>query len=86
MLTCHEVSRDLAADGPRSAGLRRRLGIWAHLLMCDRCQRFSQQIEALGVAVRGLARTTKRSSADAASEERLLARIAESINSGEDGP
>ena len=82
MLTCHEVSRELAADGPRSAG--RRLGIWAHLLMCDRCRRFSQEIEALGVAVHRLARTTRRSSADAASEERVLARIAESITHGED--
>lgn len=83
MLTCEDVSRELASDGRRSAGLRRRLGIWAHLLMCDGCRRFSQEIEALGIAARQLARANEHPSADVASVERLLARLAASIKRGE---
>lgn len=52
--TCHEVQTDLTeyTEGPLS--LRRRVGIWLHLLLCRVCAGFLRGLKALP----GLSKTT----------------------------
>ncbi len=75
MLTCKEVSHDLAADVLRSGGLGRRFAIRLHLLMCDKCRSFARQLEQMGTAMRDLSGIGETRGTDDASEARLLARI-----------
>lgn len=75
MRTCRQVSHDLAADVLRSAGLRRRIGIRMHLLMCDNCRRFAEQLEQMGVALRQLSQAGDPRLTDKEAEQRILARI-----------
>lgn len=79
MLTCKEVSRDLAADGLRTAGIGRRLAIRAHLLMCDGCRKFAREIEELGDAMRRLTAAIERPPLDVAAEQRILERLREPL-------
>ena len=83
MLTCKDVSYALAADALPTAGWRRRLGIRLHLLMCDGCRRFAQELAALGETARQVARTAEPSPSEIAQTERLLARLANTMRTGE---
>lgn len=44
----------LASDEAAERGWLRRLGLFVHLLMCDKCRRYKAQIEKLGQAAREL--------------------------------
>ncbi|NOT09649.1 MAG: hypothetical protein HOP28_15765 [Gemmatimonadales bacterium] len=78
MLTCREVSHDLAADLLRHAGFGRRFAIRAHLLMCKSCRKFAQELEGMGEAIRRLAASGEPWASDASAEERILARLRDS--------
>ena len=80
MLTCKQVSHDLAADVLRSAGLQRRIAIRLHLLMCDNCRRFAEQLAQMGVALRQLSQTGDRRLTDEEVEQRILLRIQGAIS------
>ena len=84
MLTCKEVSHDIAADGLATAPWRRRVAIRLHLMMCDRCRRFAAEIVALGDATRRLVRTSSLATDDAQIEQRLLEQLAGDIAKGND--
>lgn len=75
MLTCREISHDLAADMLRTAGLRRRIAVRMHLLMCDHCRRFSEQLEQMGGAMRQLSQLGDSRLTDEEVEQRILARV-----------
>lgn len=75
MLTCKEVSHDLAADVLRSGGLGRRFAIRLHLLMCDKCRSFARQLEQMGTAMRDLSGIGEAHGTDNAAEARIFARI-----------
>jgi predicted anti-sigma-YlaC factor YlaD len=79
MLTCREVSRDLASDRLRTARLGRRLAIRAHLLMCAACRRFAREIAELGGAMRELAESGERPRLDIAAEQRIIERLREQL-------
>jgi anti-sigma factor ChrR (cupin superfamily) len=78
MLTCKEVSHALAADALRDAGFGRRVAIRTHLLMCESCRKFAQELEEIGEAMRRLAKSSETHASDASAEERILARLRES--------
>jgi len=48
MPNCKEVSTILAGDELEGAGLRKRLSVWFHLLMCRYCRRYARQIRLIG--------------------------------------
>jgi hypothetical protein len=83
MLTCNEVSHDIASDALDGAPWRRRMAVRLHLVMCDRCRRFAKELRALGDAARRVASITESSPADAALERRLLTRLADAISAEE---
>ena len=79
MRTCRDVSHDLAADALRLAGLRHRIAIRMHLLMCDNCCLFAQQVSQMGVALRQLSKANDPRLSDVNAEQRILARMQSSI-------
>lgn len=79
MRTCRDVSHDLAADALRIAGLRHRIAIRMHLLMCDNCSRFAQQLEQMGVVLRQLSEADDPRLSDVSAKQRILARMQSSI-------
>lgn len=58
MLHCNEVTRLWASDAIRTASLRTRIAVRIHLIMCRSCQRYVQELTAIGDAVRDLSRTS----------------------------
>jgi hypothetical protein len=62
MLTCKEASHLISERQERPLGLRERLGLWFHLLICVYCRRFERQVAMLSRALRELGR---RGGADA---------------------
>ena len=52
MPTCKEVSRAVASGTFEDGPWYRRFGCWLHLLMCPRCKRYHDEIEAIGEAAR----------------------------------
>ena len=79
MRTCRDVSHDLAADALRIAGLRHRIAIRMHLLMCDNCSRFAQQLEQMGVVLRQLSEADDPRLSDVSATQRILARLQSAI-------
>ncbi len=75
MLTCRDVSHDLAADALRSASLRRRIAVRMHLLMCDNCRRFARQLDQMGVALRHMSTAGDARLSDVEAEQRILDRL-----------
>ena len=75
MRTCRDVSHDLAADALRIAGLRHRIAIRMHLLMCDNCSRFAQQLEQMGVVLRQLSEADDPRLSDVSATQRILTRL-----------
>ncbi|GLH73082.1 hypothetical protein GETHLI_15840 [Geothrix limicola] len=58
--SCHDVQTELTEYLEGALPLRRRLGIWLHLLLCRVCAGFLRGLEALpGVAKRSLAAPAK---------------------------
>ncbi len=78
MLSCKQVATAVASGELDSAGLRRRLGVWLHLMMCGHCRCYVRQIRDLGASARALLR---RKSSDghalASLEKRLIERCHE---------
>jgi hypothetical protein len=87
MLTCKEVSHDLAADVLRSGGFSRRFAIRLHLLMCGKCRSFARQLKQIGAAMRDLSGIGETRGTDDGAEARVLARIqrSRSATDGEGG-
>lgn len=54
MLSCKEVSKLLSQARERPLGLRERLGLRLHLMMCSGCTNFRKQLEFIGAAMRRL--------------------------------
>jgi hypothetical protein len=54
ILRCQEAARLISSDEDVEGGWLRRLGLSAHLLMCEKCRRYKAQINALGKAAREL--------------------------------
>ncbi len=54
MLNCKEVSKAIASDDLETFGLKQRLAVRFHLLMCQHCRRYARQIRAIGAAAREL--------------------------------
>lgn len=52
MLSCKEVSLLLSQAQERRLGLRERLALKLHLMLCSGCARFSRQLVFLRTAVR----------------------------------
>jgi hypothetical protein len=52
MPNCKEVSTIIAGDALEGAGLRKRLSVWFHLLMCRYCRRYARQIRSIGEMTR----------------------------------
>jgi hypothetical protein len=54
MLSCRETSELLSQTQERRLGLRERLGLRLHLLLCDGCANFGRQLELIRAAIRRL--------------------------------
>ena len=52
MLKCRELTRMIASDELAEARWPVRLGGWLHLLMCQHCRRYAQQIRTLAAGAR----------------------------------
>ena len=52
MLTCKDASELLSQAQDRTLGLRERLALRLHLLICDGCTNFSRQLELIRTALR----------------------------------
>lgn len=72
MLSCREVTQLTASDDLTTAGLRQRMAVRMHLLMCQHCRRYARQLRGMGNAVRQLARAAAPRPSDAELERRLL--------------
>ena len=57
MLSCREVSRLTATDELVGAGLRLRLAVRLHRLLCRACRRYASQIRSLGTWARRCSET-----------------------------
>jgi hypothetical protein len=55
MLNCHEVTRLVSASQERPLALRERLSLKVHLMMCDGCRNFQEQIPFLRNTMRAYA-------------------------------
>lgn len=53
MLSCKEVNRLLSEAQDRPLGLRERLPLRLHLVMCQGCRNFEKQLDLLRQASRG---------------------------------
>ncbi len=52
MYSCKEVAKCIASDEYVTAGLFKKLVISLHLLMCQYCSRYRDQLRALGQMLR----------------------------------
>lgn len=53
MLTCKQVSKEIASE-ELDAAWKRRLGVRSHLLMCRHCRGYAAQLRVIGAAAREL--------------------------------
>lgn len=75
MLSCKEVATALASGEAERGGLRGRLAIRWHLLLCAACRTYARQMRRLGEAARSLlGREPTDPAALARLEEELVAR------------
>jgi len=54
MMSCREVSTLVSTGQRPDLPLRKRMGIWMHLSMCQHCRRFWRQLRVLDRAVRSI--------------------------------
>ena len=52
MLSCKETSMLLSQAQERRLGLRERIGLQLHLLLCDGCTNFRKHLDFIRTAVR----------------------------------
>lgn len=55
MMKCREVSHVVATDAVGELGFFKRLELRLHVLMCNHCRRYLEQIRGLGRGARDLA-------------------------------
>jgi hypothetical protein len=55
MLSCREVTQLVAGEQLARAGLGTRLSLRLHLLMCNHCRKYVDQLRQIGRAARQLA-------------------------------
>ncbi len=83
MLTCKEVSRAMASDAMRNAPLVVRLQLRAHLMICDRCRAFAEELRVIGATV-GLASSGGEPNDSVREQsERIVARLRDTMKSGD---
>lgn len=75
MLTCKDVSRDLASEPLGSATFGRRLAVRFHLVMCANCRAFAREMELLGAAARRVVSSIESLTPDDAAASRLHERL-----------
>ena len=78
MLTCREVTQLVGTEDLRVAPLRTRLSAWMHLAMCRHCRRYTQELKAIGDAVRRNGRAVF--GAMPADGDRILAAVAQAMS------
>ena len=54
MMRCREVSTLVSTGELGGQPLRRRVGVWLHLMMCQHCRRFRRQLQTLDRAFRAI--------------------------------
>lgn len=79
MLRCNEVTKLYATDELHGASLRKRVAVRIHVMMCRSCQRYVQELSAIGDAVRRVAR-------DAPEDPERLDVLVRRILPEDDGP
>lgn len=52
MLSCKDASRLISQSLDRRLTLRERFGLRVHLMICDFCSRFRQQVELIRAAIK----------------------------------
>lgn len=77
MYSCSQVTRWIASDEDRKGGLVKRLGIGLHLVMCEDCSRYRDQLKALGQAARESAKKDVPASEVEATGDRILNKLKE---------
>lgn len=74
MMTCRDVSTLISTGQLADQPLRRRLGVWMHLSMCQHCRRFWRQLRLLDRSVRAIVLGFERE-VPADLERRLVQRL-----------
>jgi hypothetical protein len=74
MITCRDVSTLVSTGQLGDASIRRRLGVWLHLSMCQHCRRFRRQVRLLDLRVRRIVVGFERD-APADLADRVLRRV-----------
>ncbi len=72
MYSCREVTKWIASDEYLAAGFFKRLGIKLHLLVCEHCSRYRDQLRALAAEVR---KTQDPAPPSEAAKSRIVDRI-----------
>lgn len=77
MYSCSQVTRWISSDDDQRAGLVKRLGIGLHLVMCEDCSRYRDQLKALSQAAREAAKKEAPASEVAATGHRIINKLKE---------
>ena len=64
MLTCREVADKASTMVDGELGMRERLGVQLHLLMCSNCRRFVRQLKPLVVSLASRTEAASRSASE----------------------
>ena len=80
MLQCREVSRLIASEDIRHAGLARRLELRLHLAMCRQCRNYARQVGLMGSVARRLWGAESEDPEEIARLERDVLEAAERIH------
>lgn len=83
MLTCRDVSRALASDELHTAAFVRRWRLRAHLLMCERCQAFAEELKTLTATMKRVSTSTPTLDGESAQANRVISRVRDSLGAGE---
>ena len=76
MLKCKEVSALVSSDDLREASIMKKIEVRMHLLMCNHCARYFDQMKSVGRGVQDLAHQQE---ADAVQIERMEKNILDEV-------
>jgi len=62
MLDCKQSSQLISQSLDRSLTLRERFALQLHLIICEYCKRFSQQVQTLRIALKQMANSIENNS------------------------
>lgn len=86
MLRCREVTRLVASEDIRNAGLLTRLEFRLHLMMCRHCREYVHQMGLIGQLARRLWGTDAEDPEEVARIEREVLRAAEAARKSSSPP